>query len=259
MRSTLVSLLLASTALAGPDQAKTVDITANLDKLDVWCDDLGTYYVVPLWTGVAIKDLDKWVFVGDAKTMYQQRVIGYGSDQHGYEWTLWSPRVRAQQANALIDSTKQNHLQLECGEKDKRQLTELKRDEALAFLKKAVFRPVLWQRHAELLARDDDGTYFYVDALDEEYGGNGLRVYAGLKGAMKPLPMTNTVKDSAGAVYATKTGSIKVVTKNTDSTAYWIKGGKKVELTLLPVLENKYLIYRELGIYGALGVPCDDV
>jgi len=40
---------------------------------------------------------------------------------------------------------------------------------------------------------------------------------------MKTLPMTNTDRDSAGAIYATKNGSIKIIAKSDNTTAYWIK------------------------------------
>ncbi len=44
----------------------------------------------------------------------------------------------------------------------------------------------------------------------------------------------------------------------TDGKAYWKKGGKKTELVQLDPAQNRYVIYRELGIYGTLGVVCDD-
>jgi hypothetical protein len=76
---------------------------------------------------------------------------------------------------------------------------------------------------------------------------------------MKEQAMTNVVSDSGGDIYATKSGSLKIITDNKASTAFWIKGGKKTELTVLVPADNRYLIYRGLGIYGSLGVVCDDL
>ena len=42
--------------------------------------------------------------------------------------------------------------------------------------------------------------------------------------------MTNVVSDSAGEIFATKTGELKIVTTE-DGKAFWNKGGKKTELT----------------------------
>ena len=141
----------------------------------------------------------------------------------------------------------------------KRPLTQLKADEAKAFFGKATFLPPFWERIAKFLARDDDGVYYFVDMLREEAGGNGYRVFIGQKGSMKEQAMTNVVADSGGEIYATKSGNLKIIADKKAETAFWIKGGKKTELTVLAPLENRYLIYRGLGIYGQLGVVCDDL
>ena len=70
--------------------------------------------------------------------------------------------------------------------------------------------------------------------------------------------MTNVVSDSAGEIYATKSGDLKIVTDGNSGKAYWKKGQAKSDLTVLDLLPNRYLIYRELGIYGQLGALCDD-
>jgi hypothetical protein len=65
--------------------------------------------------------------------------------------------------------------------------------------------------------------------------------------------------DTAGQLYATKAGQLKISRdKEGNDSAFFIKGGKKLELTIVPVYDNRYLIYRELGIYGQLGTVCDD-
>lgn len=253
-------MVVASAAVAGPadKKAKLIDVKASIDKLDVWKDDLNQFYVVPNDTAMKTDDAEQLVFFGDGKTMYQQRIVGSGTQNGHYEWTVWSPRV-TQQTHAGLEYDKDGRMVVRCSTKDIRPLTQLKADEAKAFFAKATFKPPLWNRHAAFLARDDDGVYYFVDVLAEEVGGNGQRVFVGQKGAMKEQAMTNVVEDSAGSIFATKSGNLKIVTDDKTNTAYWVRGGKKTELTVLDLLVNRYLIYRGLGIYGALGVPCDDL
>jgi len=191
--------------------------------------------------------------------MYQQRIVGASQQSgHHFEWYVWAPRAKGMQA-ALLQLDPSGML-VQCRNKDdgKRKLTQLTADEAVTFLKRATFLPPLWTRQSHVLLRDDDGVYYFVDELREELGGNGYRVFVGAKGAMKEIPMTNVATDSAGEIFATKAGQLKLVA-GSDGKATWIKGGKKTELTRLEPQENRYLIYRELGIYGSLGAICDDL
>lgn len=240
------------------EKPRPIDLKPILDKLDVFKDELGNFYVMPRFDALDLAEANELLFYGDGKAMYQQRVIG-SSVQAGTHWTwnVWAPRAKGM-SSALIELvTDESYVQ--CRQKDgKRLLTRLKADEAKSILEHAAFYPALWKRQAKFLARDDDGVYYYVDELREEYGGNGHHIYAGMKGAMKELPMTNVVSDSAGELYATKTGQLKIVA-GSDGKALWIKGGKKSELTVMEPLDNRYLIYRDLGIYGQLGAVCDDL
>jgi hypothetical protein len=237
------------------DKPKAIDAKAVADKLEVFRDDEGHYYVSPKLNSFP-DDAGQWVFYGDGKTMYQQRVVGFGSDDKGYDWSVWSPRVRGiQQASFNAQKPKPSVL---CKQQDGKALKVLTVDEAKAVFARATFLPPLWQRQAHFLARDDDGNYFLVDRYREDFGGKGYRVFSGQKGAMKELAMTNVVSDSAGEIYATKSGDLKIVTEGNSGKAYWKKGQAKSELIVLDLWQNRYLIYRELGIYGQLGVLCDD-
>jgi len=252
----IVVAALAGSALAEPKPDAKIDVAPMASKLDVFRDDTGMFFVSPA-ASATDKDLDKWVFYGDGKTMYQQRVIGSSTDGSHRSWIVWAPRVKGIQ-NASIDLTP-SAMEVRCTnhKEGKKALTELAADEAKTFLAHAVFYPPLWRRTAHFLARDDDGTYYYVDQLQDQYGGKGFRVFVGPKGAMKELAMTNVVSDSAGEIFATKGGELKIIT-GTDGTAVWKKGEKKLPLVVLDLWKNRYLIYRDLGIYGALGVVCDD-
>lgn len=270
MRARRSSLLVTSALLAlfvaGPaaadrtakpgDKPKPIDIKPAVDKLDVYRDDAGMYYTSPR-AGAFADNAGDWVFYGDGKTMYRQRTVGFGfSPDRGYDWTVWSPRVRQIQ-NASFSPTRDKP-SVSCTQKDKKALTLLSADEAKVLLGRAKFLPPLWQRQAHFLARDDDGTYFFVDRFQDDFGGKGHRIFSGQKGAMKELSMTNVVSDSAGEIYATKSGDLKIVTEGSAGKAYWKKGQAKNELIVLDLFANRYLIYRELGIYGQLGIICDD-
>ncbi len=251
-----VGAITAGTSLArADDKPKPIDIKPLIDKLDVYRDDTGMVLVTPNPLTFET-DFEQWVFYGDGKTLYQQRVIGNSVSGAEVEWAIWSPRVKGI-AQAFV-SAKGGGVEVRCrsGKDAHQKLTQVAADQAKVLLAKAKFFPPLWQRTAQFLARDDDGVYFYVDRLQDELGGKGYRVFMGKKGSMKQLSMTNIVSDSAGEIYSTKTGELKIVT-GTDGKAFWKKGGKKTELVVLDTRDNRYVIYRDLGIYGTLGVVCD--
>ena len=250
-------MLLAPALAAAAPKPKAIDVKPQIEKLDVFKDDVGNYYVSPRPDAMSYDDSQAWVLYGDGKTMYQQRIIGSSLEGHKLEWYVWAPRAKGMQAASIeLDPA---GMSVQCrGKKDgTRKLTQLKADEAHTLLAKAAFYPPLWTRVSHVLLRDDDGVYYFVDELREEFGGNGYRVFVGPKGAMKEIPMTNVATDSAGEIFATKAGQLKLVA-GTDGKAYWAKGGKKIELTRLDPQDNRYQIYRELGIYGTLGAVCDD-
>ena len=261
----LLILLVASSAAADPKKpanAKTdvIDVKPMLGKLAVYKDNFGKFFVAPQLDATGeLETLEKWVFYGDQKSVYQQRIIGTGREDKKVEWNIWAPRVKhMQQAMVTVDD---KGMELICEMKNSKyvgkHLVPLPADQAKTFLEHVVLHPPLWQRQSHLLARDDNGIYYFVDELREEYGGNGFRVFVGQKGAMKEMPMKNVVSDSAGEIFATQSGDLKIVTGEKGK-AYWKKGGTKEDLTLLEPADNRYLIYSDLGIYGSLGAVCDD-
>lgn len=256
----ILALGLVGGSAAADPKPKPIDGRAQLAQLEVYRDDAGMYYVSPK-PGAFADGAEKWVFYGDGKVLYQQQIVGSSSDGKGYAWSVWSPRVRGGllQAGFVLNEDKPY---VECRLVDnkptgRKPLVALTADEARTLLGRAKLYGPLWQRSAKFLARDDDGVYYYVDQLSEEAGGKGFRVFVGKKGALKEQAMTNVVSDSAGEIYATKTGDLKIVTEAGDK-AHWKKGAARRELVVLELYPNRYLIYRELGIYGQLGVVCDD-
>lgn len=261
MRQHLIAVVVLASSTASADRTtdalhpKPIDVKPAIDRLEVYRDDTNMYFIAP-HGGSSADDDTQWVFWGDGKTMYQQRIAGYHHDGTTYEWYLWSPRVRGIQ-NAQV-ALKNGKMTIECRTHEPgKELVLLPADQARAIIAHATFMPALWTRQAHTLARDEDGVYYYVDELRDEYGGHGYRVFVGQKGAMKEQAMTNVVSDSAGEIFATKTGELKIVTSD-DGKAYWKKGTKKLDLIKLELMANRYVIYRELGIYGSLGVVCDD-
>ena len=238
------------------EKARPIDIKPAADKLDVFKDEDGNYFVSPRAGAMSVDDASHWVFFGNGKSFWQQRIIGSSEQDKHLEWYLWAPRAKGMQQAALSIDPSGSFVQCRPRDDGKRKLVQLTADEAKTALARATFYPPLWERQTHVLLRDDDGVYYFVDELREELGGNGYRVFVGAKGALKELPMTNVATDSAGEVFATKSGSIKIVTAG--DKAFWIKGSKKTELVRLDPQENRYLIYRELGIYGQLGAVCDD-
>lgn len=262
-------LVLAATAHADPkpapnDPKSVIDVKPMLDKLVVYKDEYGKFLVT--MRPDAIDEMDeagKWLFYGDQKALHQQQIVGTGKDGAKVEWTLWSPRVRGMQFAEVVQNG--GDTTVTCEYKGSKYVTkkleQLPADQAKTFLQKATLHPPLWQRQSRLLARDDEGVYYFVDAFREEWGGHGERVFVGPKGQMKELPMKNVVADSAGEIYATKGGELKLISSKDskdEKKAYWRKDGKKEELTLLVPQDNRYLIYAELGMYGTLGVVCDN-
>jgi hypothetical protein len=75
---------------------------------------------------------------------------------------------------------------------------------------------------------------------------------------MKQLPLSDVAIDSAGEVFATKSGDLRLVA-GSSPTATWVKGGKKVQLTAIDAQRDEAIIFKDLGVYSFLGTICDDL
>ena len=248
--------------VASADQKpKPVDIKPFRDKLVVLKDADGGIYVVANERGG-----EPHIFYGTAKVLHQ--VLLEGSS--GREGDAWSISIKAPRTEypfiASIDRKKDGTYRRSCGNKGPvAELTEITGDKAKEILDKSQFLTTQLIRRPHLLARDDKGVYYYVDVLRDQYGGNGHRVFVGKKGALKQMPLTDVVVDTAGEVYSTKSGDLRLVTNNESPsgapkpTAQWIRGERKAELVYLDVYMNQPLIYRELGIYKIAGTLCGNL
>jgi hypothetical protein len=204
-------------------------------------------------------------FYGDGKDLYQLRVFGsYTAQGDGKsERRIWAPISGGNGADIELADGKWT---VRCSNR-RTSLVVLGEAETRKVLDRAVFRKPFWKRQAYALARDASGTYYYVDKLrdDRSYEEQtadpdpptGYRLFVGRKGRLKPQKLTDTAPDSRGVVLSTRRGDLSI-----DLGAprvAWSRGEKVVELTYLPPEDNATMIYRDLGLYRRLGIPCDDM
>ncbi|TMQ03874.1 MAG: hypothetical protein E6J90_48845 [Deltaproteobacteria bacterium] len=258
-RGWVIGVVVAGAVVSGAaaDPApKPVDIKELKAKAVVLQDAQGGTYVV-------FRTDDPKVFYGpNAKTVYEQVIIGSSSDGEGrWEFNTWAPRVPEGSHLGSLEHKKDGSYQKTCRGKDDAGLTELGGAKAQAILDKTAFVTMGIIRVPHLLARDDSGVYYYVDRLAKIYGGKGYRVFVGRKGAMKQMPLTDVASDSAGDVFSTKSGDLRLVrnSENNKETMTWVKGGKRTELVFLDTDINSVVIFKDLGIYTFLGTLCDNV
>jgi hypothetical protein len=251
----------ASASAPAREAPAPADVSEVKDKLTVWSDGKKHYLALQLTT-----DTDKPVFwSADGKDFYQLRIFGGGSeggddDLKRLDRVYWEPRVDAPY-KASFDYKKDDkgaELSIQCSER-KTRLTRLPAAEAKAIVDDARFWKARWNHRAYALARDNTGRYYYVDNVREPEHAKSFRLWAGVKGAMKPLKMINVVSDSEGDIFTTRSGSLRLVLDKHET--MWMQNEKKTKLIFLPPEDNHILIYTDLGVYTGepLGTPCDDL
>jgi hypothetical protein len=197
----------------------------------------------------------EWAFYGDGKSMYRLRVKG-GGGESGVSWSLalWEPRTIS--SNCHLDY-KAGKLKIGCNDRTT-ELTRIPPDEGKQVIDAASFFSYRWTRQPYLLARDDKGSYYFVDMERDVPGKKDMRLYIGPRGKLKLQQMTNIVSDSVGDIFSTKTGELRLVA-NADAMK-WVQGKEELKLTKVPPEDNHILIYTDLGVYERLplGTPCDD-
>jgi hypothetical protein len=226
------------------------------------CTDGRGHYVAIAAHGVDGSPL----FYGDGKTMYHLREQGRMVSP---EW-FFEPRFFNKNSNenfrgvdwrvySRVDySTDKKTCSVTCGERTTA-LSMVDADTAQGLMRKATFAPSPWTHLPYALARDDRAHYYYVDRGATPATEKNFRLFRGPKGGMKLQKMTDVASDSEGQIFATKTGSLRLILDKKQST--WVENGKSVTLTLVPVEQNYALIFNDLGMYSGLrlGTPCDDL
>lgn len=253
LRNLILPALLAASApaFAEAPASEAADISAVKDKLKVYGDGKGHF--------IALEPFgDTWehfYYSGDGQSFYLQRVRGGGrSGNESFDRTFWEPRSTGSSSFSLRDGV----FTLTCDPR-KTEFKPLDDAEAGRLLDTAKFNKVRWKRQAYALARDNTGKYYYVDRMREPEGNKSFRLFAGQKGRMKLQKMTNVVSDSAGDIFATKSGELRLVMNKGET--FWQAGKKQLKLIWLPIEDNHVMIYSELGVYTGekLGTPCDDL
>ena len=262
-------LLLVVLPLVGPSTARAgkdvpLEVPPEIrDHMLILTDGAGVYWAMPdmrqskkMPDKVARYD---FLFVGDGKVFRRMRPQRGGMNGWTYfYYFLWDPRIDVDdKVGMYLD--RDGKWGVYCGEK-KLAVTRLAEADEKAMVAAAAFVEGPFGRQEYALARDDRGVYYYVDrGLGQTYD---FRLYVGPRGAMKLQKMKNVVRDSAGDVFASKTGELRLVLNKADGKrdGIWVKGKKRTQLVTLPLDENEGLIYNELGVYTGIpyGSPCDD-
>jgi hypothetical protein len=240
------------TASPGGEPAGTpADISAIKAELKIVSDGKSRFVaVVPFGAG-------RELFYGDGKTFYAQRVFSSGSvGRESFDYSFWEPRMNAPYKASF--ELRDGKFRVRCDERTT-ELTPVPEAETQAMLASAHFFAVRWRYRAHALARDDRGTYYYVDRGREPEDNKTFRIFAGPKGAMKPLKMLNIVSDSQGEIFSTPAGELRLVLDRKETV--WIHHNRRTVLSNLSVEDNHVLIYTDLGVYSGqrLGTPCDDL
>lgn len=241
--------LLGAVATAQPAKSP-LDVSAYRERLVVVGDGGKHYLVVP-----SDGNFEVPIFYGDGQTFYEQRSNGGGRNGEDFDRVFWDPRIVSGWQRSV--ERRAGAYSVQCRDR-KTALTALPKDEQAQLLDKATFQPPRWKRRAHALARDNQGRYYYVDAAREE-GKKDFRLFVGPRGSLKAQQMVNVVSDSAGDIFATKSGELRLVLNQSET--LWVAGKAEVKLIRLPVEDNAPLIYGDLGVYEKekLGTPCDDL
>jgi hypothetical protein len=202
-------------------------------------------------------DLDGPLYAGDIERLYRQRVVGGGREgQLAASRVFWEPRAHAGAESEL--SFRAGRATLVCGQR-KIALRELNEGGKKRILSQARFYAPPFRRIPHLLARDDQGAYFLVDAARDPSSGRPasrpeLRLRYGRKGALAPVELVDSIADPGGLVLVTSTG--RLVSKG--GAVEWVGPAARTVLTPIDLRDAAALVYGELGAYGKrLGTPCD--
>lgn len=262
-----LGLLAALCARSGParggpganDEALKIEPAVRAQM--ILCTDGKSHYVA-----IAPKEpVARSLFYGNDKKLVQVRMPaggvsgGWFVDPRFYNKTL-NDNFRGLDLrlfSAVEYDADKKTCEVRCGERTKA-LSIVPQDKAQALLGAATFLPNPRLHEPYALARDDRGTYFFVDRGATAQTEKKFRLFVGPRGNLQLQEMTNIVSDSEGDVFSTKTGSLRLILGKESS---WIEGEKTRKLTQVPVEKNLQVIYNDLGVYSGerLGTPCDDL
>ena len=239
--------------------ADEIDVSKLKPDMVVLQDGHGHYLAL-----LAMREMSM-TFYGDGRTFHQLRIFNSYSDGSAGTSSrrFWSPI--STDADIILDAG--SRWSVHCSDRVT-PLVPLDPEQTREMLASARFKKPFWKRQAQTLARDERGIYYYVDrirddrpAAERERDPNPPRAYRlhiGRKGRMKEQRLTDAVDDSKGLVLSTRAGDLAI---DLDGKSAVFSSGKRAgkKLVYLPVEDNAMLIYRDLGLYQKLGIPCDDM
>lgn len=225
-------------------------------RMVAWSDGEGHVLV----TEPFVMDAPLWW--GEPGKLFRLRVRGGGQEGSvAMSRNFWEPRVtRGAEAEVAVRDGKAT---LTCGENTWPLHLVPPRDAARR-LKGAAFMEPRWRRIPHALARDDEGTYWYVDGARGADGAAvkgkpDYRLFMGRKGKLAEVALVDAL-DDAGLLLVTEAGRLEVKPEGRDGrAAAWLTGTGRKPLTWLEPSDQGALIYGALGVYAgeALGTPCD--
>jgi hypothetical protein len=197
------------------------------------------------------------VFFGTARKLYAQQVLERREqDTTGYGVAIWDPRVAG--GRALVAMSGEEAV-IRCGERDVT-LRALPRRQRGALLVAATYYSPPFVRQPVALARDGEGSFFFVDAArDPRPRGKDYRLYAGPQGALTRQEIEEIGSEGSSLVLRTARGRLRFGEGQGGKQADWLAQGGRRMLIWMDPAENQQLVFGELGVYGAqpLGTPCD--
>lgn len=193
-------------------------------------------------------------YAGNARKLWAQRVFGGSRNGDEFSAAFWEPRARSGWQKQF--GFREGRYSLQCGDQAVA-LTELPAAETKAFVAKATFHGVRWQRQAEAIARDDDGNYWFIDNAREPRDATAFRMFFGRRGKVKQLEVDDYLGDGGGEVWITPNGKLKLDRRA--RTAEWIEKQARTPLVYLDIEDQVAFVYGALGAYRGeqLGTACD--
>jgi hypothetical protein len=250
-----------ATPVALDDEADTIDISGWRSKMVVFTDGKGHYLAVhPVYLKSGNDYENERFWYGDGKTFWLLR-DGYTDRKDDGTFTQSFDDNRMER-RSRVDYLK-NKLQVHCDDRVT-DFTPVTPDEQKTMLETGVYHGLFFRRSPYALARDDRGTYYYVDGIVSDGKWKDWRVFVGKKGKMKLAKLKNIVNDSEGDIFSTKNGELRlVVGPRGGGETRWAKGKRSRGelLTRLDIGDNLLLVYVHLGVYlnDRFNVPCDDM
>lgn len=193
-------------------------------------------------------------YAGTAQGLWAQRVFGGGRDGESFSATFWEPRAKARWQASF--GFQQGRYTLQCGDQAIA-LTPVPPAEAKPVLAKAPLYQPRWRRYAVAIARDDEGSYWFVDKPREPEDSTEFRLFVGRKNKLTRVEVEEFIGDEGGELFLTPSGKLRIDRRARK--AEWVENGVRSPLVYLEVEDQAAFIYGALGVYRGekFGSACD--